>query len=222
MTTVALFDFDRTIYKHETYTLLMRFLQSHEVYGKRYKKFMRRLMPVYLLYKMNMTPEKTMRKKAMEIYLKTFEGSSEQELRAYFREMAEEMAGDFNTEVIERLHWHHEQGHRILVISGAFDVMLDEVLKDLPVDSKLGTQVPFRDGHLLKVTELSHVHEKQKLVRIEEDLQGVEVNWKESFAYGDSIYDIDVLGLVGHPVAVQPDKELKSYAYEQGWEIIEA
>ncbi|WP_342527066.1 HAD-IB family hydrolase [Chryseomicrobium sp. FSL W7-1435] len=218
---VALFDFDRTIYKHETFTLLMRFLQRHEQYGNRYKKFMRRLMPVYFLYKVKMTPEKTMRKKAMEIYLKTFEGLSELELRAYFQEMAREMADDFNQEVINRLNWHHQQGHRVLVISGAFDVMLDEVLKELPIDEKLGTQVPFENGKLVKVRELSHVHERQKLVRIEESLEGVEVNWEESYAYGDSIYDVDVLDLVGHPVAVQPDVELKRYAKEQGWEIIE-
>lgn len=219
---VALFDFDRTIYKYETYSLLMRFLQNHDVYGKRYKKFMRRLMPIYLLYKMKMTTEKTMRKKAMEIYLKTFEGASEAELRSYFREMAEEMSGDFNQEVIDRLNWHHEQGHRVLVISGAFDIMLDEVLRDLPIDAKLGTEVPLANGMLTKVTELSHVHERQKIVRIEENLKEVDVDWEESYAYGDSIYDIDVLGLVGYPVAVQPDADLKAYAKEQGWEIITA
>lgn len=217
---VALFDFDRTIYKYETFTLLMRFLENHPTYQKRYKKFMRRLMPMYLMYKAGLTPEKKMRKKAMEIYLRTFEGATEDELRTYFRELGEEMGGDFNEEVLRRLHWHHEQGHKVLVISGAFDLMLEEVLKDFPIDSKLGTNVPLQNGRLEKVTELAHVHERQKIVRIEQDLQGIDVNWEESYAYGDSIYDVDVLGLVGHPVAVQPDDALKAYAKENGWEVL--
>lgn len=217
---VAIFDFDRTIYRYETFRLLMRFLENHPTYGKRYKKFMRRLMPVYLLHKVNMLPEKTMRKKAMAAYLKTFEGVSEQNIRVYFQEMAVEMKEDFNEEVMKRLLWHHEQGHRVLVVSGAFDVMLEEVLAHLPVDAKLGTKVEFTNGQLEKVRELTHVHEKQKLVRIEEDLKGLDINWQSSYAYGDSIYDIDVLGLVGHPVAVQPDEDLKEYALANGWEII--
>lgn len=217
---VALFDFDRTIYRYETYTLLMRFLQNHPIYSKRYKKFMRRLMPVYMMYKLGMTPEKKMRKKAMEIYLRTFEQATEEELRQYFRDMGEQMKGDFNEEVLRRLHWHHEQGHRILVISGAFDVMLQEVLKDLPVDALLGTRVPLQSGKLQKVNELTHVHERQKIIQIEQDLQAYDVSWEESYAYGDSIYDLDVLNLVGNPVAVQPDEDLQAYAKKEGWEIL--
>ena len=38
-----------------------------------------------------------------------------------------------------------------------------------------------------------------------------------SFAYSDSVTDLPLLGAVGHPVAVNPDKELRRVAEEHGW-----
>ncbi|HET9671266.1 MAG TPA: haloacid dehalogenase-like hydrolase, partial [Actinomycetota bacterium] len=40
-----------------------------------------------------------------------------------------------------------------------------------------------------------------------------------SYAYTDSITDLPMLEAVGHPVAVNPDKELRRTAEERGWQI---
>lgn len=40
-----------------------------------------------------------------------------------------------------------------------------------------------------------------------------------SYAYSDSVTDVPMLEAVGHPVAVNPDKELRAIASERGWEI---
>jgi phosphoserine phosphatase len=45
------------------------------------------------------------------------------------------------------------------------------------------------------------------------------VNLPQSYAYSDSITDLPMLELVGHPVAVNPDKELARVARERDWEI---
>jgi HAD superfamily hydrolase (TIGR01490 family) len=42
-----------------------------------------------------------------------------------------------------------------------------------------------------------------------------------SFAYSDSVTDVPMLELVGHPVAVNPDKELKVIALERGWSVLD-
>ncbi|MBC8249703.1 MAG: haloacid dehalogenase-like hydrolase, partial [Anaerolineales bacterium] len=49
---------------------------------------------------------------------------------------------------------------------------------------------------------------------------GLEVDLSQSFAYGDSIFDVPVLELVGNPVAVYPDSQLWDYASEKGWQIL--
>jgi phosphoserine phosphatase len=40
-----------------------------------------------------------------------------------------------------------------------------------------------------------------------------------SYAYSDSITDLPMLEAVGHPVAVNPDRELRREAERRGWKI---
>jgi len=46
------------------------------------------------------------------------------------------------------------------------------------------------------------------------------VSLDESFAYSDSYTDVPMLEAVGHPVAVNPDKELAKVAGNRGWEVL--
>jgi phosphoserine phosphatase len=46
------------------------------------------------------------------------------------------------------------------------------------------------------------------------------IDLSQSFAYADSVVDVPVLEMVGHPVATYPDKELSNLAQRRGWEII--
>jgi HAD superfamily hydrolase (TIGR01490 family) len=45
------------------------------------------------------------------------------------------------------------------------------------------------------------------------------VDLEHSTAYADSFSDAPMLGAVGHPVAVNPDKELRALAARRGWEV---
>src|SRR5690606_40945569 len=44
------------------------------------------------------------------------------------------------------------------------------------------------------------------------------ISLEESFAYSDSITDLPMLEAVGHPVAVNPDRELRAIAQENDWQ----
>jgi phosphoserine phosphatase len=46
----------------------------------------------------------------------------------------------------------------------------------------------------------------------------VGLDLKGSYAYSDSITDVPMLEAVGHPVAVNADKDLRRLAEERGWE----
>jgi phosphoserine phosphatase len=41
-----------------------------------------------------------------------------------------------------------------------------------------------------------------------------------SFAYSDSVTDLDMLEVVGHPYAVNPDRELRREARARGWPVL--
>lgn len=47
------------------------------------------------------------------------------------------------------------------------------------------------------------------------------IDLSESYAYSDSATDLPLLEAVGHPVAVNPDRDLKKVAVEREWEILD-
>src|SRR5690606_39557681 len=59
---------------------------------------------------------------------------------------------------------------------------------------------------------------KAEAIRAMADRVGIDL--AESFAYSDSITDLPMLEAVGHPVAVNPDRELRAIAEERDWQIL--
>ena len=55
-----------------------------------------------------------------------------------------------------------------------------------------------------------------------EDLaRNADIDLEGSFAYSDSITDLPMLEVVGNPVVVNPEKELRAVAEERDWPILE-
>lgn len=217
---VAIFDFDGTLYPQETYTLMMNYLKNHPVHSSKYKPFYKAIMKPYLAYKMKLYPEYKMKSRSMQIYLDSLNGMSQQEMENYFKEMSQEMRNDLNGAVVDRLQKHLIDGDHVLLVSGAFTPMLNEVTRDYAIHSIIGTEIPFRDGALDTNTPIYHIQGERKNEMIDKALEGFDIDWENSFAYGDSISDITVLELVGNPVAVRPENRLKAIAEERKWEII--
>jgi phosphoserine phosphatase len=44
---------------------------------------------------------------------------------------------------------------------------------------------------------------------------------KESFFYSDSVNDLPLLEYVSHPIATNPDNQLRQIAEERGWDILD-
>lgn len=219
---VAIFDFDGTLYKKETFTLLMNHLKEHPVYGPRYKSFYRSILAPYIGYKMRVYPEGKMKRQLMQRYLRAFSGLTKNELEEYFAEVAKEMKEDFNKEVISKLRNHVENGDYVMIVSGAFTPLLQAAVEEfhILVDEIIGTEVPLQNGLLDVHTTIDHVQAERKTERIYENLKDKQIDWDNSYAYGDSYSDLAVLKIVGNPVAVCPDDKLKVVANKNKWEII--
>lgn len=217
---VAIFDFDGTLYSKETFQLMMNHLKNHPVHNRRYRKFYRAIMPPYIGHKLKIYPEAKMRERSVQAYLAALETFSKQELEEYFGEIASLMHDDFNQEVIERLKQHVLNEDYCMLVSGAFTPLLHAVTKELPIEKIIGTEVPYEANILAHKTPVIHIQGSLKTEKILEALGDQAIDWKNSYAYGDSLSDVPVLELVGNPVAVRPEARLHTLATERNWEII--
>src|SRR5690625_3530714 len=217
---VAIFDFDGTLYKKETFQLMMDHMKSHPIYRKKYNRFFLSILPIYISYKLKLYPEDKMRERSMQLYISAFGNISQDQLTSYFNEFAKIMKADFNDEVISRLEQHLQDEVYTMLVSGAYTTFLKSVTKDFAFDTIIGTEIPIKDQMINQNKHIYHIQGKRKNESILETLQEENIDWNNSFAYADSYSDLPVLELVGNPVAVQPEKRLLAIAKDRNWEII--
>ncbi|MEK4485496.1 HAD-IB family hydrolase [Psychrobacillus sp. FSL H8-0484] len=217
---VAIFDFDGTLYAEETFKLLMNHLKEHPIYKSRYKRFYRSIVPPYIANKLKLYPNSKMKERSMQLYLEAFEGRSKTEMNVYFEELKVIMQKDFNSQVLERLKQHQQDDIHILLVSGAYTQFLQRVTEGVSFHHIIGTDISYKENKVDTKTRVKHVNGTRKTESLLQALEGQEIDWENSFAYGDSYSDLPVLELVGNPVAVKPEEKLRSVAKARGWEII--
>ena len=218
---VAIFDFDGTIYAEETFTLLMKHLKEHPTYHSSYKRFYRAIVPPYIANKLKLYPDNKMKKRSMQLYLEAFNGLTKQEMDIYFGEIKATMQQDFNERVLERLKLHQDENIHILLVSGAYTQFLERVTDGLVFNQIIGTDIFYKDDKFYTKNAINHINGQQKTLKVHEALDGQQIDWENSYAYGDSFSDMPVLELVGNPVAVRPEEKLRSLANERGWEVMD-
>ena len=118
---------------------------------------------------------------------------------------------------VEELREHRKAGHRIVLLSGALDFVL-EPFKDL-ADDVLSAKLEEEDG--VYTGELSGApvagEARARMLASFARKRGLDLS--RSYAYADSISDLPMLEAVGNPVAVNPDGRLEKAAKERGWSI---
>jgi HAD superfamily hydrolase (TIGR01490 family) len=119
---------------------------------------------------------------------------------------------------------HKKNGHRLLILSGMFNSVLEAVAHKLGVDYVVGTPLEIKDGRLSGkiVPPLCFGENKANYLLGYVQKKALDIDFGASFAYADSIYDNPVFRLVGHPVAVYPDTDLLKQARKMGWPVIQA
>lgn len=217
---VAIFDFDRTLFPEETFPLLMSHLKHHPIHFQKYRHFFMRILPIYLAYKCKLYPEQKMKEYSMWCYIAAFGTSTKVEMEQFFSQIGEMMSENLSEQVLERFQQHKMDGYYTMLVSGAYEPLLNSVTKNVSFDCIIGSSIPYNEEKLRKNTPINYIYGERKMECINGHLSNTKVDWENSYAYGDSFTDLNVLELVGNPVAVNPEPRLLEVANQKKWEII--
>ena len=134
----------------------------------------------------------------------------------------ERLVPDLRSDIMDILRDHQSRGHVVALVSGSPQRLLDTIASRLQIEHALGTAFELKDGRYTSKTAgpLAMYDGKIKVLQDFAARNSLALDWDDSFAYGDSRSDMDLLESVGHPVAVYPDEQLKALALERGWRII--
>src|SRR5581483_5769471 len=123
-------------------------------------------------------------------------------------------------ESLDLVDRHRRRGEPVYIVSATLQEIVDAIAADLGFDGALGTVCEVVDGRYTgKALRALHAENKAACVRELASARGYEL--QECTAYSDSHTDLPFLEAVGHPVAVNPDRDLRNAAAERGWPILE-
>lgn len=124
-------------------------------------------------------------------------------------------------EALDVIGEHRAAGRRVYIVSSSAEEIVRPLAEYLGVPHFIATR-PTVDDEGKYTGELDfYCYGENKAVAMREHALRYGIDLAESYAYSDSVTDVPMLEVVGHPYAVNPDKDLRELAGERDWPILE-
>lgn len=207
-------DLDKTILSLNSGTVLVK--KAHSAGIMRTRDLLNGLY-LSILYKMEWRDTRKIIN-AMAMWMK---GHSEDLLSEFAARIVKDHLIDFiRQEMKEEIALHRSQGARIVMLSAALSYICDPIGEYLKMDHIISSHLEVKDGLFTgrPIGRLCFGAEKLKSLKLY--CQNNPCELSNDYYYADSISDLHVLKVVGHPVCVDPDKRLARYAKKHHWRVI--
>lgn len=202
MKKLAIFDIDYTITKKET---LMELFKYSIKIDKKNIRFLPRAVFCGFMYMLKLYDERMVKEK----FLKFIDGIKEEELaelvRRFYKDKLKSILYDDALNMMRKLK---NEGYDIYLISASPEFYVKEFYDIAEVDKIIGTKFNFTNGIFTRKMEGKNCKGEEKVRRLKEVLkeENIEVDFKESYMFSDSLSDKPLLDLVGKPYLINYKK----------------
>jgi len=210
----AFFDVDGTLVKVNTAPLYARYMRQH---GRARRRDLIRTVYYLLQYRLNLLDIERALERASELIV----GQDERETAAFCQCWYEEVVRALLVpEVCRLVEEHRSTGHEVALLSSTTNYLAEPLARDLGVEHTLVTRLEVVDGHFTgkAVGPICYGRGKVYWARAFAEEHGIDL--AASYFYTDSVTDLPVLEIVGHPRIVNPDRLLRREARRRGWQIV--
>jgi HAD superfamily hydrolase (TIGR01490 family) len=215
MQPAAFFDLDRTLLRLSSALALAGGFRQHGVIGRGQ---LAKAAAWQLLFAARGASAETVRK-AAEDGLMILKGFGVEELRGLVRDAMEPVLKPLvYQEALDLVEQHRSRGEPVYIVSATLQEIVEELARELGFDGALGSTCEIVDGVYTGVS-LRACHGVGKAAAVRELVEREGIDLGASTAYSDSHTDLPFLEVVGHPVVVNPDRELRRIAVERGWPV---
>ena len=161
------------------------------------------------------------RKVFNDLYFKRYKGQSEDRLRYFAQELFDDVIkpavfpGSY--ELIEK---SRSLGLRQVVITGALDLSVKPLMEHLNITEYVTNRLEFVNGVATGrlLPPIMAAATKASWIRTFSEREGISLS--DSYAYTDSMSDLPMLSIVGHPAVINPDMRLRQTALHHDWPIL--
>jgi len=209
----AFFDMDKTILSENSATLYMRYRYQR---GEMSKRDLLRGLSAYVQYKLGILD---IRSWTLDMMVQ-FSGQSEQKLAEEAVAWVEDVVVETIYPDAERLVKEHlAKSHVVAIVSGATAFVVRPIAARLGIEHILYTRLEVEDGVFTGRVIEPICFEEGKIYWLQQFIEEQGIDLAMSYFYTDSITDLPLLDLVGHPVATNPDPLLYRAAVKRRWPV---
>jgi len=222
MIRAAFFDLDGTLFTGHIWRGLAEHHRAHRTHRALVYVYLVTHMGLWLLHLARLVKEEPFYAAWVRHMPWLMAGFSEEEGQVVFRRLCDDyVLPRLRPDVMELVHRHQAEGRPVVLVSGTFQGLLEVIAEALGLQGAVGTRLRLRKGRYTGDVIEPICFGAGKVERLRQYLaQHPEIDLAASYAYADSIYDVPLLEIVSHPVAVYPEARLATIARQRGWPII--
>lgn len=155
--------------------------------------------------------------KSNKIYLRGLEEDHIHEIAR--RCFIDPLCASIAPHISELIHAHQAEGRTVILMSGSLSFLVQPFHEHFQTDMMVAHELEVTDGRFTgqRIGLHPFAENKAKLAQQLATEHGFDLS--ASYAYGNHHTDAHKLELFGHPVAVNPDRQLRRIATEKGWQI---
>lgn len=159
--------------------------------------------------------------KAREEMISLTTGWDQREIEELVTETMDEIVTPLvYAEALALIDEHKRAGRTVVIISSSPYEVVKPLGTYLGVDEVIGTRSKVGpDGKYTGELEFyAYAEGKAEAIRLMAERD--QISLEDSYSYSDSATDLPMLEIVGHPVVVNPDKELRDLAEKRDWQVM--
>ncbi len=152
--------------------------------------------------------------------LHAVEGAMQDELLALNEQVIPHILEKVRPESRGLIEMHHEAGRETWIVSASPIELVDPLARALGMTGGIATRSEVVDGRYTGRLDGPFVYGegKREAIQAVADERGYDL--RLSYSYSDSASDLPMMEMVGHPVAVNPDRPLETVAHQRGWPMV--
>ena len=122
-------------------------------------------------------------------------------------------------EAVSLIEEHQLAGRDVVIVSASGTEVVEPIGEMLGADAVIATRMEIAEGKYTGEIDF-YAYAANKATAIEALAHERGYDLSRSYAYSDSVTDVHMLEIVGHPSAVNPDRELRRIAASRGWPVL--
>jgi HAD superfamily hydrolase (TIGR01490 family) len=209
----AFFDMDKTLLSENSGALYMRYRYRR---GEISRVEVLKGIGTYLQYKLGLLDIERWTKDMMLQFRGHSERELEEEALVWVREM---VVQTIYPEARALVREHLDRGDVVAIVSGATRFVVRPIALHLDIEHMLYTHLEVEDGRFTGRIVEPICFEDGKVFWLQQFIEEHHVDLARSYFYTDSVTDLPLLALVGHPMVTNPDPFLYRAAVKRCWPV---